>query len=246
SVSSFAQQKVTLQQALTIANENSLVVKNSTLQTQYQQKLKESYLDIPQTAVTGEFGRINSLSNDYKIGISQEISFPTVYNRKKDFLNQQWKEALVNEKITAANLEKEVTEVFYRLLILTQKQQLLQRVDSLFVDFLEKTSNRLKYGEANVMEKASADLQRSQIKNQLKELRTVYDITLLKFQLLLNATEPYQPEGEIISEINSAQLLADNNVDHPELQLLKQQIVSNEAAFKLEKAKFLPNLNVGY
>src|SRR5690606_24805185 len=173
SVSSFAQQKVTLQQALTIANENSLVVKNSTLQTQYQQKLKESYLDIPQTAVSGEFGRINSLSNDYKIGISQEISFPTVYNRKKDFLNQQWKEALVNEKITAANLEKEVTEVFYRLLILTQKQQLLQRVDSLFVDFLEKTSNRLTHGEANVMEKASADLQRSQIKIQLKELRTV-------------------------------------------------------------------------
>lgn len=246
SVSSFAQQKVTLQQALTIANENSLVVKNSTLQTQYQQKLKESYLDIPQTAVSGEFGRINSLSNDYKIGISQEISFPTVYNRKKDFLNQQWKEALVNEKITAANLEKEVTEVFYRLLILTQKQQLLQRVDSLFVDFLEKTSNRLKYGEANVMEKASADLQRSQIKIQLKELRTVYDITLLKFQMLLNTTENYQPEGEIVSEINKEQLLADNNVDHPELQLLKQQIVSNEAAVKLEKAKFLPNLNVGY
>lgn len=246
SVSSFAQQKVTLQQALTIANENSLVVKNSTLQTQYQQKLKESYLDIPQTAVSGEFGRINSLSNDYKIGISQEISFPTVYNRKKDFLNQQWKEALVNEKITAANLEKEVTEVFYRLLILTQKQQLLQRVDSLFVDFLEKTSNRLTHGEANVMEKASADLQRSQIKIQLKELRTVYDITLLKFQLLLNATEPYQPEGEIISEINSEQLLADNNLNHPELQLLKQQVSSYEAAVKLEKAKFLPNLIIGY
>ncbi len=246
SVSSFAQQKVTLQQALTIANENSLVVKNSTLQTQYQQKLKESYLDIPQTAVSGEFGRINSLSNDYKIGISQEISFPTVYNRKKDFLNQQWKEALVNEKITAANLEKEVTEVFYRLLILTQKQQLLQRVDSLFVDFLEKTSNRLTHGEANVMEKASADLQRSQIKIQLKELRTVYDITLLKFQLLLNATEPYQPEGEIISEINSEQLLADNNLNHPELQLLKQQVSSYEATVKLEKAKFLPNLIIGY
>ncbi len=246
SVSSFAQQKVTLQQALTIANENSLVVKNSTLQTQYQQKLKESYLDIPQTAVSGEFGRINSLSNDYKIGVSQEISFPTVYNRKKDFLNQQWKEALVNEKITVANLEKEVTEVFYRLLILTQKQQLLQRVDSLFVDFLEKTSNRLKHGEANVMEKASADLQRSQIKIQLKELKTVYDITLLKFQLLLNATEPYQPEGEIISEINSAQLLTDNNLNHPELQLLKQQVSSYEAAVKLEKAKFLPNLIVGY
>lgn len=246
SVSSFAQQKVTLQQALTIAKENSLVVKNSTLQTQYQQKLKESYLDIPQTAVSGEFGRINSLSNDYKIGVSQEISFPTVYNRKKDFLNQQWKEALVNEKITAANLEKEVTDVFYRLLILTQKQQLLQRVDSLFVDFLEKTSNRLKHGEANVMEKASADLQRSQIKIQLKELRTVYDITLLKFQLLLNATEPYQPEGEIISEINNEQLLADNNLNHPELQLLKQQVSSYEAAVKLEKAKFLPNLIVGY
>ena len=246
SFSSFAQQKVTLQQALTIANENSLVLKNSTLQTQYQQKLKESYLDIPQTAVSGEFGRINSLSNDYKIGVSQEISFPTVYNRKKDFLNQQWKEALVNEKITVANLEKEVTEVFYRLLILTQKQQLLERVDGLFLDFLEKTSNRLKYGEANVMEKASADLQRSQIKIQLKELRTVYDITLLKFQLLLNATEPYQPEGEIVSEINKEQLLADNNVDHPELQLLKQQVSSYEAAVKLEKAKFLPNLIVGY
>lgn len=246
SVSSSAQQKITLQQALTIANENSLVLKNSALQTQYQQKLKESYLDIPQTAVSGEFGRINSLSNDYKVGINQEISFPTVYSRKKDFLNQQWKEASINEKITTANLEKDVAEVFYRLLILTEKQHLLERVDSLFVDFLEKTSNRLKYGEANVMEKASADLQRSQIKIQLKELKTVYNISLLKFQLLLNSNESYQPNGEIISEINREQLLVDNNLDHPELQLLKQQIVSNQVAVKLEKAKFLPNLNIGY
>lgn len=246
SVSSSAQQKITLQQALTIANENSLVVKNSALQTQYQQKLKESYLDIPQTAVSGEFGRINSLSNDYKVGINQEISFPTVYSRKKDFLNQQWKEASINEKITTANLEKDVAEVFYRLLILTEKQHLLERVDSLFVDFLEKTSNRLKYGEANVMEKASADLQRSQIKIQLKELKTVYNISLLKFQLLLNSNESYQPNGEIVSEINREQLLVNNNLDHPELQLLKQQIVSNQVAVKLEKAKFLPNLNIGY
>ena len=54
-----------------------------------------------------------------------------------------------------------------------------------FVDFLEKTPNRLKYGEANVMEKASADLQRSQIK--ILKLKIIFKVLeLRKFKLVLN------------------------------------------------------------
>lgn len=81
----YAQQPIQLEQAIDIAHKNSRIAKNSALVTSYQEQLKNSYLDIPQTALTGEYGRINTQHNDYKIGVSQSIAFPTVYNRRKDW-----------------------------------------------------------------------------------------------------------------------------------------------------------------
>lgn len=153
-----AQQPVSLEQAQEIAQKNSLLVKKSSLLKAYSESMQATYLDIPNTVIDGEFGRLNGQANDYKLGIAQEFSFPVVYNRKKDFLQEQWKEALVEGKITEANLDRNVAEVFYRLLILEEKEKLLLRVDSLFISFLEKTDQRLALGEANILEKTTADI----------------------------------------------------------------------------------------
>jgi cobalt-zinc-cadmium resistance protein CzcA len=242
----YAQQPIQLDEAKAIALKNSRLAKNSHLITAYQEQMKASYLDMPQATLTGEYGRINTLDTDYKISVSQSMSFPTVYSRRKDMLHEQWKEAVINSELTNAQIERSVSEVFYQLLVLQEKEKLLLKNDSSFAHFLEKATNRLNLGEANILEKSSAEVQRAQIAIQLKELRNTYAITLLQFQLLLNSEEQYRPSGRI-SESEVTILLSDSVIDkHPEIALYQQRIANAEAENKWEKSKLLPELSVGY
>jgi cobalt-zinc-cadmium resistance protein CzcA len=72
------------------------------------------------------------------------------------------------------------------------------------------------------------------------------EVIQLQFQLLLNTTTVFVPTEKTVylntlSDIDSATLAA-----HPYLQYLKQQQQIAEAATKAEKAKLLPNMNIGY
>src|SRR5690606_26101883 len=78
SLPAFSQQGILIDQAIDTAVKNSYLTKNSQLLSEYQQKLIKSSSDVPQASVNGEYGRLNSWRKDYKIGVSQTISFPTV------------------------------------------------------------------------------------------------------------------------------------------------------------------------
>ena len=55
-----------------------------------------------------------------------------------------------------------------------QKEKLLLRTDSIFASFLERASLRFTKGEANILEKTTAETQRGQLKQQLLQLQQDY------------------------------------------------------------------------
>ena len=246
STPAWAQRPILLQEAQEIAIKNSHATKNSALLKAYQEKLEGTYLSMPQAEVSGEFGKINSLSNDYKLSLTQRISFPTVYSKRKKLLHQQWKEAVVQEKQTKASLKKQVSEIFYQLLYLKEKKKLLQQSDRIFSDFLTKAQHRLDAGEANIIEKTAAEIQQNQVGMQVKALKNDYALTLLQFQILLHTEEVFDPVGELLIPLDTLLSEASAYTSHPELESLQEKIVRTEAEVKLEKAKFLPDLSVGY
>ena len=77
-----AQENITFEQALEKAFQQNGTVKNSKLISEYQEKLKASYLDIPQTEFNAQIGQFNGVETDNSFTISQRISFPTVYTKR--------------------------------------------------------------------------------------------------------------------------------------------------------------------
>ena len=181
-----AQQPITLQSAIDTALKNNLTVKNEILNAEYQKKLKAAAVDIPQTNLTGEYGQINSFYKDTKFGISQSISFPTVYAKQKSLQNETYKSSVLSIAVKEAELKKQVSNVFYLSVYLQQKQKILLQNDSVYASFLEKTNLRFAQGESNVLEKTTAETQRGQIAIQLNQLKNDIEILQLQFQLLLN------------------------------------------------------------
>lgn len=241
-----AQTPINLQTAIDTAMKNNLTVKNEKLNAEYQKKLKAAAVDIPQTNLIGEYGQINSFYKDTKFGISQGISFPTVYAKQKSLQNENYKSSVLNIAVKEAELKKQVSNVFYLLVYLQQKQKILLQNDSVFASFLEKANLRFAKGESNVLEKTTAETQRGQIVIQLNQLKNDLEVLQLQFQLLLNTATMFVPSADDAKINFTASLDTTSIGKHPTLQVLQQQKNVAMVNTQLEKSKLLPNLNIGY
>lgn len=242
-----AQTPVSLNQAVEMALQQNRAVKNERLVAEYRRKLIHSGSNLPQTSVVGEYGQMNSIYTDLRLGVSQNISFPTVYTSQKALLNEEWKSSVLNAGLKEVELTKQVGQAYYDLAYLLDKQRLLEKTDSLFSKYRDIAILRYEKGEVNILEKATADNQQGQIKIQLIRLQRDLEIALLRFQLLLNTETVYVPESDeaVFSRIPS---VADTSLlsTHPALQYLKQQQEVAVASTHVERQKLLPDLTVGY
>ena len=241
-----AQTPVSLQAAIDTALVNNLLVKNEKLKAEYQKQLIKTATNAPQTNVIGEYGQINSRYNDNRFVISQSLNFPTVYVNQKSVLREEWQSSLLNVAVKEVELKRQVSQVFYSLILLAQKKQLLQQNDSLYREFLIKATLRFESGESNILEKATAETQQGHITIQLSQLNADIDLLQAQFQLLLNTTTPCIPaqRDSKMEEIS----FADTTVisQHPSLQLLQHQKIVGLMNTKLEKSRLLPELNFAY
>lgn len=243
---SAAQMPITLQAAIDTALKNNLSFRNERLRAEYQQKLIQSSKILPAASAMGEFGQINSFYVDAKVGIAQTISLPRVYATQKTLLTEQWKASVLNTGLKEALLKKQVAQVYYNIVYLEDKKKLLQKNDSLFAEFLSKATLRFDKGEANVLEKATAENQRGQIGLQLAQLQQDKELLQLQFQLLLNTSTQYLP-SEKANAISAAGILDTSMLAmHPSLQYYRHQQQVAIAATEVEKAKLLPDLTFGY
>lgn len=241
-----AQTPINLQSAVDTALKNNLSVKNEKLNSEYQKKLKGTAVDIPQTQITGRYGSFNSIYKDNAFDISQSISFPTVYAKQKSLQNEHYKSSVLNIAVKEAELKKQVNEVFYLLLYLEQKKNILLKNDSVYASFLEKANLRFAKGETNVLEKTTAETQRGQIAIQLNQLKNDVEILQLQFQLLLNTQTVFIPSNENPKLVFTALLDTATVSNHPQIKVLQQQQNISLANTRLQKSKLLPDLRMGY
>ncbi len=241
-----AQETITYEQALEKAFQQNGTLKNSRLISEYQQRLKESYLDIPQTEFSTQIGQINGMETDNSFSVSQRFSFPTVYTKRKQLLNAEWNAGIINQNLTKAQLKKEVSDIFYRILTLQEKKKIIVYISRLYNSFADKAKLRLKKGEANIMEESTAEIQKEQAEIQLNMLENDLNTARLQLQLLLQSEVQYQPVSDKPTMTIDLQISQEIIRKHPELEYLNQQIAISEAEAQLERSRLLPDVLVGY
>lgn len=237
-----AQTKITLDKAIETALQNNLKVKNQKLNADYLQKMTKTGYDIPNTGIISEYGQFNSNVNDLKIGVSQSIKFPTVYKRQKQLLVAQAKTGEWSETLQQKEVTKQVTTVFYELVYLKEKEKLLLKSDSIYSEFLRKSTLRFEKGETNVLEKATAENQSGQIKIQLQELQSDYKLLKSQFKYLLNDDKDFVPFSDKFKMTFDEKLTDNTTTNYPTIKLFEQEVTINKAEIALEKSKKMPEI----
>jgi heavy metal efflux system protein len=236
---------ITLSQALQMVYDNSQILRNEKLKTDYLNALTKTAYDLPNTAINSEFGQFNTNLFDVKLGISQSLKLPTVYKNQKKLFQEEAKTGKIEEELIKINTEKQVTQVFYHLLFLIEKQKLLFKIDSIYTRYLEIASLQLAKGESNILQKVEVENQLASIKIQRREIENDYQYYQLKFKYLLNSAIEYSPIS------NSFKLSFYTNLDSLSIdkqyiiKLLNQERQINLAKIELEKTKLIPDLQLG-
>ncbi|KGO90783.1 CusA/CzcA family heavy metal efflux RND transporter [Flavobacterium suncheonense] len=239
-----AQTKISLNDAITTALENNHKLKSEKLRSDYAKAMIKTAPDLPQANLTADYGQINSVYNDTKFGISQSFALPTLYSRQKQLNTEEWKQSVLSVSLQEFELKKAVTQAFYTLVYLQQKEQLLQKADTLYSNFYTKSELRLRKGESNVLEKVTAENQKSEIMIRLKQLRQEMALTSLQFQLLLNTEKQLVPDAS--EQIMPLTEVKDDISQNPYLLQIQHQKKIAEQQTKVERAKLLPSLLLGY
>ncbi len=240
-----AQIPLNLSAAIDTSIKNNLNLRSEQLMLQYQGQLRKTAFDMPKTSVYLENGQINSFYIDQRLGVSQTLSFPKVYQRNKAYFEEQYKVSKLSLQLSEMDLKRQVRLCFYQLIYLDEKEALLKRNDSFLTEFLKKANLKFKLGDINVLEKSGAENQRNKIAIQLSQLENDRDIARMRLQLLLNSAQTVLPQADSLKytmfAIDSTAML-----NHPELARMWQLYQANLSKTKLNTSKLFPDITLGY
>ena len=241
----FSQTPISLEIAIDKAFKNNLNIKSGTLRIDYQNKMQKSAVIIDPLNISGEIGQMNSAYVDNKISVSQTIRLPKFYNAQKTVLMEEYKNSLLHLDLQKWQLKKEISLIYNELNYFDGKKKLLKKADSIFTQYFNRADLRLKKGESNLLEKATAENLRSQAEMQLKSLEKDREISIQKLSFLINDGTFYQNENAKYGILNLENLNAEYAGNPLILKQLEQEKNIQNAKLLAEKAKLSPSLNLG-
>lgn len=242
----FSQTPISLENAINKAFSNNLNIKSGELKINYQEKLKGSAVTIDPLNISAEVGQINSAYTDNRFSINQTIRLPKFYNAQKTLLLEEWKSSVLNLNLQKWQLKKEISLVYNDLKYLDEKKKLLKKADSIFTQYYNRAELRLKKGESNLLEKATAENLKSQANMQLKALEKDKEIALQKLNYLINDGIFYQNEKGKYKILNFESLSSDYAGNPLVLKQLEQEKNIQNAKLATEKTKLIPSFNLAY
>ena len=241
----FSQTPISLEIAIDKAFKNNLNIKSGTLRIDYQNKMQKSAVIIDPLNISAEIGQMNSFYVDNKFSVSQTIRLPKFYNAQKTVLMEEYKNSLLHLDLQKWQLKKEISLVYNELNYFIEKKKLLKKADSIFTQYFNRADLRLKKGESNLLEKATAENLRSQAEMQLKSLEKDREISIQKLSFLINDGTFYQNENAKYGILNLENLNAEYAGNPLVLKQLEQEKNIQNAKLLAEKAKLSPSLNLG-
>ena len=83
-----------------MATDSNLSVRSAEYDVEMQRTMTGAALDLPKTEISGEYGQINSYTNDNSFGVRQSFAFPTVYTNQRRLAKAQVKSSGWNRLAT--------------------------------------------------------------------------------------------------------------------------------------------------
>lgn len=252
SQNAFSQTKTNLDEAIKIAIENNQQLKSSKLNIQKEDAIKLKSFNIPKPQLFTEYeGVKGSLKNSEsrKIGITQELEFPTNYFLRSDVQNSQIQIAKEEFNDQVNHLRSDVKVNYYNLLLQIKLLETAKDILKIYDDFYFVAQKKYDAGESSNLEVLGAKVNKIKFENQIKNLESEIKSIQSELRKLMNVNYDILPVEEFTySELalSKTELLSRAMNNNPELKIIKYQKEKFSNKLSLSKGELLPNLSFSY
>jgi len=245
---SFAQntQKVTLEEAVSLAKNNNAMLKIADKEIEKQNALKKTAFQPDPLQIQYQGGQFNSADYDHNVSVQQYFPIGKITKANRQLQEELAKLAEKNKAISEYEIEKAVTLSYYQYLYGIELQKLNNELITIYTKFLKNAELRFKTGESGNIEVISA-------KAKVKEIETIkaqieYDLVIYQKQLqyFVQSDNTVIPDTasslQYKTAIKTETSVAENLVN----DYYSQQILVSQKETDVFKAQKMPKLGVGY
>lgn len=201
-------------------------------------------LALPKTGLFAENEDLRPSDNRgiLKIGVSQTMEWPGVYNARRRLLAEQSKSLTYNRQVRALEVRKTLQSAYYTLWYQQSRQQLWQRLDSLYSTLAAAAVLRVRTGESAGLDSIAAQAKSSEIRVQLSQIAAEMQVQESILQTVLNTDSLFLPQESRLARVDVPVNLPDMS-GHPSLLLQRQSIAIADADLKVTQRSMLPDFS---
>jgi len=237
---------LTLPQAIEQALTQNTSIEAANYQIAASKSLRRAAIDISKTNLEAVYGQINSVNQDNNFTISQSFAFPLVYTNQARLAKANVRGNELTLSIRQRELVREVKRAYQGLVYLQAKLRLLHYQDSLYSNFLRASTIRLRTGETNLLEQATAQAGQVEVKNTIEQTQAEQQVYTTQLQNLLQSQMRVSIAPTPFTRLPVTVPDTSNLSGQPQLDIYQQQQEVAKLQTKLEKARLLPDFNLGY
>jgi cobalt-zinc-cadmium resistance protein CzcA len=244
SFSSFAQQSISLDDAIKLAVSNHPSIASSNLAIEKNTTLTEMGYTLGTTDISyqgdGLFRENGQRVN--QLGIIQNIPNPLKISSIRNLNNKVLMQSEVDQLLTIAEVKLAVRQSYYQVQYLKGKQTLYSRLIVLYEQYLTKAKVRVSSGAANKLEMLNIESKLNEYNMLQKQIMLEIPSREQQLNLLLNTDQEYSIIGSLEQEVDYDNTSAENLW----MSRSKLETEIKKAEIDVISSNVKPDFNLGY
>lgn len=241
----WAQQRLTLEQCIAMAQENSYAMRLADAEVGRAETLRGTAWEMDRTSVTLSQDPTSGGSPDNSLTLSQTFDFPTVYTARRRTLKAGAEVARSQRNLSRKQLTADITNAYNNMVYALERKRILTSQDSILRDYLRIATIRYEAGEARQLERLTASRMLSENAMEIENVDAEYAALCHTMRQLLNTDADIQPATSELTPV-AYDAAAELNYDaSSEGDYWQKQVERADKAVSEAKSGYLPNLSLG-
>jgi cobalt-zinc-cadmium resistance protein CzcA len=247
-----SQTKLGLEDAVKTAIENNPQIKSAKFNVEREQAVKLKSVNIPRPEFFVEYegikGSINNFENR-KIGILQDLEFPSSYFLRSDVQSSQVLVARAELSKIINELKADVKQTYVSLLLQHKLLEIANDNLKIYNDFLVAAEKKYDAGATSNLEVLGAKVNKIKFENEIRNIQSQIRILQSDLKRLMGVEYEVTPADDLNYQeikVSKDELLEKAFLYNPEIQIAKFQKEKFLNKMSLSRAELLPNLSLKY
>lgn len=241
----WAQQRLTLEQCIAMAQENSYAMRLADAEVGRAETLRGTAWEMDRTSVTLSQDPTSGGSPDNSLTLSQTFDFPTVYTARRRTLKAGAEVARSQRNLSRKQLTADITNAYNNMVYALERKRILTSQDSILRDYLRIATIRYEAGEARQLERLTASRMLSENAMEIENVDAEYAALCHTMRQLLNTDADIQPATSELTPV-ACDAATELNYDASSEGDYWQKLVERaDKAVSEAKSGYLPNLSLG-